>query len=265
MKQSAEGAGPDEPAQTSALSREDLLLGGQVRLSQSDRGYRAGMDAALLAAACDAGPTDRVLDLGCGPGAVMLAAACRRPRTRFVGIERDPEAVAMIQGNIVLNGLQDRVQALGADIASGFAGLGLDAFDAALCNPPFFDDPASLRAPSPARLGAYMADDGLAAWVGFLLKAVRQGGAVTVIHRADRLGDLLQLLSDKAGSIRVRPVQPYDDQPAKRVLVRAIKSGKAPLMLLPALILHDRSGAKHTAEAEAIFRGEAALDWGQST
>jgi tRNA1(Val) A37 N6-methylase TrmN6 len=56
-------------------------------------------------------------------------------------------------------------------------------------------------------------------------------------------------------------VQPFADQPAKRVLVRAVKTGKAPLMLLPALVLHDRSEAKHTAQAEAILRGEAALDW----
>ena len=83
-----------------------------------------------------------------------------------------------------------------------------------------------------------------------------------MIHRADRLGDILALLSDKAGSVRIRPVHPHADQPAKRVVVRAVKSGKAPLMLLPALVLHDRSGAKHTPQAEAIWRGEAALDWG---
>jgi precorrin-6B methylase 2 len=51
------------------------------------------MDAALLAAACDAQPGDRVLDLGCGPGAVMLAAAVRRPGARFTGIEADPQAL----------------------------------------------------------------------------------------------------------------------------------------------------------------------------
>ena len=51
------------------------------------------------------------------------------------------------------------------------------------------------------------------------------------------------------------------DAPAKRVLVRALKTGKAPLQLLPALILHPREGAKHTDEAEAILRGEAALGW----
>jgi tRNA1(Val) A37 N6-methylase TrmN6 len=56
-------------------------------------------------------------------------------------------------------------------------------------------------------------------------------------------------------------VLPFADQPAKRVLVRAIKSGKAPLRLLPPLILHDREGGKHTPEVEAILRGEAAVDW----
>jgi tRNA1(Val) A37 N6-methylase TrmN6 len=84
---------------------------------------------------------------------------------------------------------------------------------------------------------------------------------VTLIHRADRLGDLLALLAPKAGSVQIRPVQPYAEAPAKRVLVRAVKTGKAPLRLLPPLVLHDRSGAKHAPEAEAILRGEAELGW----
>jgi tRNA1(Val) A37 N6-methylase TrmN6 len=95
-----------------------------------------------------------------------------------------------------------------------------------------------------------------------MLKAVREGGALTLIHRADRLGDILALLAPKAGSVRIRPVHPFADEPAKRVLVRAVKTGRAPLVLLPPLILHDRSGAKHTAEAEAILRGDAELGWG---
>ena len=78
-----------------------------------------------------------------------------------------------------------------------------------------------------------------------------------MIHRADRLADILALLGDKAGSFAVRPVHPYADEPAKRVLVHAVKTGKAPLRLLPPLVLHDRAGGKHSAEAEAILRGEA--------
>ena len=74
--------------------------------------------------------------------------------------------------------------------------------------------------------------------------------------------DVVALLAGQAGSFQIRPVHPYADEPAKRVLIRAVKTGKAPLQLLPPLVLHDRSGAKHAPEAEAILRGEADLGWG---
>jgi tRNA1(Val) A37 N6-methylase TrmN6 len=240
---------------------QDGFLGGRLTLSQPRKGYRAGMDAALLAAACDASADQRVIEAGCGPGAALLSAAIRRPRSRFVGVERDPAALALAQANIAANGLADRVEAILGDVAQKPTSLGLNPFDAALANPPFFDDPSALRGPAPERAGAWMADYGLEAWTRFLLKVVREGGTITLIHRADRLADILALLGTGAGSFRIRPVLPFADEPAKRVLVRAIKTGKAPLVLLPALVLHDREGGKHTAQAEAILRGEAELAW----
>lgn len=240
---------------------EDGLLDGRIRLRQPARGYRAGLDAALLAAACDAGPGQRVIEAGCGAGGALLAAATRRPGASFTGVERDPRAAALARENIALNRLGERVTVVEGDVALRFAGLGLPPFDAAMANPPFFDDPGALRGPAPERRGAWMADDGLEAWIGFLSKAVREGGSITIVHRADRLGDILALLAPKAGSIQVRPIHPFADEPAKRVLVRAIKTGKAPLQLLPPLVLHDRDGGKHRPEVEAILRGEAALSW----
>jgi tRNA1(Val) A37 N6-methylase TrmN6 len=237
------------------------FLGGRLSLAQPRRGYRAGMDAALLAAACDAGAGRRVIEAGCGAGAALLSAALRRPESRFTGVERDPEALALCRQNIAANGLQERVEALEGDVSRKLSALGLEPFDAALANPPFFDDPDAIRGPAPEREGAWIADGGLQAWSRFLLKAVREGGAITLIHRADRLADILDLLGKGAGSFKIRPVQPFADEPAKRVLVRAVKTGKAPLVLLPALVLHDRSGGKHTAEADAILRGETALAW----
>lgn len=239
---------------------QDGLLNGRVLLRQSADGYRAGMDAALLAAACDARDGDRVIEAGCGPGAALLAAAVRRPGGLFTGVERDPQALALAAENIGLNGLGERVTALGGDISAPFKALGLAPFDAALANPPYFDDAKAIRGPAPPKTAAWIADGGLAAWSAFLLKAVRDGGTLTVIHRADRLADILQQLGAKAGSFRIRPIQPRADAPAKRVLVRAIKSGKAPLVLLPALVLHEADGT-HTSAAEAILRGVADLPW----
>jgi tRNA1(Val) A37 N6-methylase TrmN6 len=248
------------PAETSFSL--DRVLGGRIALRQRNQGYRLGLDAALLAAACDSRPGERVIEAGCGVGGALLPAAARRAGSRFTGVEREPDAHALAVENIALNGLGERVEVILGDIEPGFRALGLAPFDAALANPPFFDDPRALRGPDPSRRGAYIADRGLGAWTAFLLKAVREGGSITLIHRADRLADLLALLAPKAGSFRIRPIHPFADQPAKRVLVRAIKTGKAPLVLSPPLVLHDRSGEKHTAEAEAILRGEANLEWG---
>jgi tRNA1(Val) A37 N6-methylase TrmN6 len=250
-------AGPDTEPNWS----QDTVLNGRVILRQPRLGYRVGLDAALLAAACDSGPQARVIEAGCGVGGALLAAAVRRPQSLFFGIERDPAAAALGQVNIGLNGLQDRVQILEAALPTNLEALSQAPFDAALCNPPFFDDASRLRAPDASRLGAYMAEDGLSAWIAFLLKSLKEGGTVTLIHRADRLGDILGLIAPKAGSVRIRPIQPFSDTPAKRVLVRAIKTGKAPLVLLPALVLHERPSGGHTAQTEAILRGQADLGW----
>jgi tRNA1(Val) A37 N6-methylase TrmN6 len=240
---------------------EDRMLDGRVTLRQPVRGYRAGLDAALLAAACDVAAGGRAVEAGCGAGAALLAAAARRPQAHFTGIERDPRALALAVQNIGANGLAARVDVLAGDVGKRFSGLGLAPFDAAFANPPYFDDPGALRGPAEERRDAWMADDGLEAWIVFLSKAVVEGGTITLIHRADRMADILALLAPKAGSFQVKPVLPFADQPAKRVLVRAVKTGKAPLRILPPLILHDREGGKHTPQTEAILRGEASLDW----
>jgi len=251
----------DQPPSEAQFS-DDRVLGGRVALRQRNQGYRSGLDAALLAAACDSKAGERVLEAGCGVGGALLAAAARRPDSRFVGVERDPDARALAQANVTANGFEGRVKVIAGDVDQGFRALGLEVFDAAMANPPFFDDAAALRGPHPARAGAYIADGGLKAWTDFLLKAVREDGTLTLIHRADRLADILALLAPKAGSFRIRPIHPFADQPAKRALVRPVKTGKAPLALLPPLVLHDREGGKHRAEVEAILRGEAELGWG---
>lgn len=252
----------EEPIETT----EDALLNGRVRLLQPKVGYRAGLDAALLAAAVDARPGERALEAGCGAGAALFQAAARGPEARFVGVERDATALELAGRNVGLNQMTNRVVVRAGDIGHGFAALGFLApgeppFDLAFANPPFYDDPKAMRAPHPGKQAAWMAETGLDSWTRFLLKAVRDGGRVIMIHRAERLLDVLALFSGQAGSFQVRAAHPFADQPAKRVLVRAVKGGKAPLVLLPPLILHDRSGSKHTPQAEAILRGEASLDW----
>ena len=252
--------GQAEQAPNLALEAvETTLLGGRVRVRQPARGYRAGMDAALLAATVAPKPGDRLIEAGCGVGGVLLQLTARNPDLDVTGLERDPFAFELARHNLIDNQVNDRARVIHGDVSKGFRALDLPLFDWAITNPPYFDDPGTIRAPADEKRGAWIADHGLKAWTHFLLKSVKENGRIVMIHRADRLDDILSLLAPKAGSFSIRPVHSFADEPAKRVIVQAIKTGKAPLRLLPPLILHPRSGPKHTPEAEAILRGEAAL------
>lgn len=232
---------------------EDAFLGGRLRLLQPAKGYRAGADAVLLAAAVRDG--DRLMEAGCGVGAALLATALRFPAAKLTGVEREPAMAALARRNVEANSLNSRVE-----IVEGDALRGDGVFDGVFCNPPFAEAGEG-QPPDPARRHAHVTEASLDAWIAALSNRLAGGGALTMIHRADRLDRLLAACNGRLGGMVVFPVRPRAGAPAHRVLVRAVKGSRAPLTLLGGLDLHDASGAKFTREAEAIFRGDAAIDW----
>ena len=99
-------------------------------------------------------------------------------------------------------------------------------------------------------------DAKLGDWIGFLLRMVRAKGTITLIHRADRLDEILALLHGNAGETVVFPLWPKRGVAAKRVIVRARKGIRTPLTVSPGLVLHEADGT-YTEEADAILRGGA--------
>ena len=248
----------------SAEVTEDAVLGGKLRLKQPSGGHRVGHDAILLAAACPARAGERVVDLGAGVGAAGLALARRVDGARVVLIEIDAALAALAAENAQLNGLGARVSAVTLDVAapaSTFAAAGLapESVTRLLMNPPF-NDPARQRA-SPdrqRRLAHAGSGETLRAWFKTAARLLRPRGTLSVICRADRLAELLQALAPAFGAATVLPVYPGERQPAVRVLVRATKASRGPLMLLPGFILNGPSGHP-TAQAEAVLRGNGVL------
>ena len=236
----------------------DGLLGGQIRLRQSADGYRAGMDAVLLAASLQARDGETLVEFGCGPGAALLCAAHRLEACRFIGVEIDPDAVDLAVENIKTNAMADRVSVLGGDVAGLEAGRSANQV---FFNPPFFDDETSLRTPKSAKQRAWLTGrTPLENWIDAAARTLMAKGRLSLIHRADRLGDILAAFGKQFGSVVVKPVHPHADKPAKRVLITARLGGKAPLVILPPLVLHGGGAQTHTDEADAILRGRAVID-----
>jgi tRNA1(Val) A37 N6-methylase TrmN6 len=237
----------------------DRFLNGAVTVVQPAHGYRAGLDAVLLAASLEAGGGSHLAEAGSGAGAALLCAAHRLRECRLTGFEREQDFVALTRSGIAANGVETRVSVREHDIGERPGDLE-NAFDQAFCNPPFFE-PGAVRAPAPDKSAAYLATTPLKAWVLFLHHITKPGGRITLVHRAAALADLLELLNTRTGEIEVLPIRPAPGAEAGRVLIRARKGlRRGPVRLYDGLVLHTEPGGVLTARAADALAG-GALEW----
>ena len=224
---------------------EDAFLGGRLRLRQPKSGHRAGHDAMLLAAATAARPGDRVVEFGAGVGAAGFALARRVAGIRLVLVEIDAALAGLARDNAAANAIAADVVVL--DVTSGAsafaaAGLAPDSADVVLMNPPF-NDPARHRAsPDKSRASAHVATEAtLESWIHASRRILKSGGVLTLIWRADGIAEVLAALDRGFGSLRILPVHGDPTMPANRLLIRAVKGGKAPAEIHPGLMLNEAS------------------------
>jgi tRNA1(Val) A37 N6-methylase TrmN6 len=81
---------------------------------------------------------------------------------------------------------------------------------------------------------------------------------LTLIWRADGLAEVLSALDRGFGSIELLPVHANLTAPAIRILVRAVKGGRAPMQLHASLLLNDQSGVPNK-QVQEILAGEGTL------
>ncbi|HMO06709.1 MAG TPA: methyltransferase [Paracoccaceae bacterium] len=242
---------------------DDAVLGGRVRLWQPARGFRAGTDAVLLAAACGAAPGQSVLDLGCGVGTASLCLAARVPGLSLAGVEMQAGYAALARANAARNAAAlEVVEADAADLPPALR----RPFDHVICNPPYYAAGAGSAARDPGREAALRESHPLRLWLDAAARRLRPGGWCSLILAADRLAEVLAgVVADRRlGSAAVLPLAARQGRAAERVILRARKGGRAPFRLLAPLILHE--GARHpgdrehfTAEARDILRDAAPI------
>jgi tRNA1Val (adenine37-N6)-methyltransferase len=229
----------------------EKFLDGKIAVRQPEDGFRAGLDAVMLAAAVP--DAAHVFELGAGAGTASLCLAARLPCVVITGIEIDPALTKLANENAAANNMDKRVAFVAADI---FA-LPLEwkrEYEAVLMNPPFHGE--GQTSPDAARARALMDKGSLRDWLETGLKRTVSAGSFTAIVRADRLNEALAALPD--AGVTVFPLWPKAGDAARRVLIQVCKGARTPFCLLPGMILHQPSGA-YTPEADAILRGEAAL------
>lgn len=231
----------------------DKFLDGRIKLIQPSTGYRAGIDPLFLSASLHPKAEDKILDVGCGVGTAAIALAYRCPHVKITGLEIQENLVELALINLKENQLFERVDVHLGDILSPPVFVKPHSFDHVMTNPPYYEDSRSQMSPVPGKAQANTETADLGKWIKCCLKLLKPKGTFTMIHRAERLAEILSHLEKRVGEIVIFPLWPGTDKAAKRILIQARKNKGGELRLAQGMTLHG-GAKKYTPEAEAILR-----------
>ncbi|MBA3814500.1 MAG: methyltransferase [Alphaproteobacteria bacterium] len=231
----------------------DHFLDGRIKLIQPSSGYRAGIDPLFLSAALHPKSQEKILDVGCGVGTAAIALAFRCPHVKVTGIEIQPDLCELALKNIQANHFTDRIDVIQTDILSPPSFLNKNMFDHVMTNPPYYEDHRTQTSPVPGKAQANTETVDLGKWIKFCLKLLKPKGIFTMIHRAERLSEILIHLENLTGDMVIFPLWPGSKKPARRILIQTRKNTGGELRLARGMVLHGGAN-KYTPEAEAVLR-----------
>lgn len=238
---------------------EDGFLDGRLRILQPEKGYRAGIDAVFLAASIPCAPGDKVFEAGLGTGVAALCLAHRVQGVEITGVELAARYAMLAEENARRNDCGSGIKVIHGDIKDALrrdsalmpaAGSMAHAF----ANPPYFEEGKATPSPVALKAGAHnFGPEDLDLWVKAMHGLLEVRGSATVIYRAEALARVLATFEGRFGDITVAPLFPRAGLAATRIIVQGVKGSRAPVQLLPGLILHGDDG-KFTPAAEAVLR-----------
>lgn len=244
----------DQPSGLNADETLDNLILGGLKLIQPQEGYRFSLDAVLLAHFPELTGVELVVDLGTGSGVIPLLLTVRAPQVKIIGVELQDGMVDRARRSVRINGLQDRIEILHADIREIDKSLPGGKAALVVSNPPFWrkGEGHVNRHPEQAvaRHELQLNLEELVSQAAYLLAPE---GKLVFIQRAARLEESLEKLRrSHLIPTRLRMVHARLDRPAGLVLLEAVKSRRGRLTILPPLIIYAQAGI-YSPEIQAIY------------
>lgn len=220
---------------------------------QKKDGLTFTSDAYLLAAFVS-GRHRRCADLGSGTGVVALLCAQKGKADLTYAMEIQPEFAELIQRNVSLNALEGKIVPILSDIREVTKETVGGELDAVFANPPYMKKGAGIPSASAKMNGARYEENGT--FADFALCAsriLRCGGSFYVVHRADRIADVL-------GGMRFAGIEPkrliiiYPDNTSapNLILCEGKKGAGAELKIAPPLIMYTPE-REYTAELSRVY------------
>lgn len=241
---------------TSSGETLDTLAAFRVKILQPREGYRFSLDPLLLCAFAEIGVRARVCDLGTGSGVMPLLLAKAGKGREFVGIELQEELAERARRSVALNGLEDRIRIVSADLRDLPGEFAAASCDVVMTNPPY-RKPSSGRVAPGAERGAarFELAGGLTDFLRTAAFLLKNGGSFYLIYLAERLAELCdEMRTFRLEPKRLRMVHSRMGEPAKLVLVEGRRNARTGLTVeAPLIVYKEGKGRDYSEEMAALL------------
>ena len=239
---------------TSTNERIDALGRKGYRIIQNPAYFCFGTDAVFLADFVRGTERDRALDLCSGNGIIPILLKARDKAGFVTGIEIQKESADLFARSIRLNGLENEVNVICADIRNE-SDLS-DTFDIVTCNPPYM--PAGMGLTNPEDAKAIARHEIMCNFndvANAASRVLRSGGRFFFVHRPRQITEIFAILKSKRlEAKRMRLVHPREGERANLILVEAVKYGGVQMIIEPPLFVYGSDG-EYTDEVRRMYTG----------
>lgn len=231
---------------------DDLQNG--YMLIQKKNTFRFGVDAVLLADFADVKRKDKVLEMGTGTGIIPILLHAKKSPTSITAIELQEDMAEMAQRSVLYNKLQDRITVKCMDLKEAPSLLGRAVYDCVITNPPYMKQQCGINNPVETKaISRFEVKCTLQDVVESAKQLVRSGGKLFMVHRADRLVDIIYTMrSLDMEPKRIRFVHPSIGKRPNLVLIEGARGGNPELKFMDPLYIHDQNG-EYTEEIYRIY------------
>lgn len=221
------------------IRTEDLGING-LKIMQDSSLFCFGTDSVILSDFARARQGDTVVDLCTGGGIIPILMSAKTKAAKFFGIELQECSYELAKQNIELNSLSDRMEVICDDIANCLSYFKAGTIDVVTCNPPYMSAGAGFHNPDePKAIARHEIRTNLRGVIEAAESILKFGGHFYMVHRADRLCDIIwELRQKKLEPKRIQFVAPSPVKEPKLILVEAMKGAAPSLRLEPALFVN---------------------------
>jgi tRNA1Val (adenine37-N6)-methyltransferase len=231
---------------------DDLQNG--YMLIQKNNAFKFGVDAVLLADFAQVKRSDQVLEMGTGTGIIPILLHAKKQPASITALEIQADMADLARRNIKYNKLEDKISILHMDIKEAPERLGRAEYDCVVTNPPYVKKEAGINNPEESKaIARFEIACTLQDVVSTAKQLLRTGGKLFMVHRADRLVDIIyEMRAQGLEPKRIRFVHSNAGKRPHLLLIEGVRGGRPELKFMDPLYIYDDKG-EYTEEIHRIY------------